>query len=281
MSVRRIPRDALGLGLRPSMFSELMALGTQPSGEQPLRVDYFEVISENYMGAALPPLRNLEQVRRDFPVVMHGVGLNLLGHEPLNERYLDELAALAHAIDAPFVSDHLCWTGSHGLSHHDLLPLPYKHDLIAFAAERAAYVQERLGRPFALENVSSYVQFAASEMNEWEFYRAVVEAAGVSFMLDINNIYVSSQNHEFDPGVYLRHIPFERVVQVHLAGHERMPDGAIIDTHDRPVADAVWDLYQQAWSIGGPFPTLLEWDDKIPTLSELLVEIHRARELQS
>jgi uncharacterized protein (UPF0276 family) len=199
----------------------------------------------------------------------------------LNPRYLDELASLAEIIDAPFVSDHLCWTGAHGVSHHDLLPLPYTQDLIGFAAERAAAVQKHLGRPFALENVSSYVQFATSEMHEWEFYRAVVEEAGVSFMLDINNIYVSSQNHEFDPLLYLKHIAFDRVVQVHLAGHERQPDGAVIDTHDRAVAPAVWELYRTAWSMGGPFPTLLEWDERIPDWPGMLSEIDKARELRS
>jgi uncharacterized protein (UPF0276 family) len=269
----------LGVGLRPALLAELDHVWQ--GGQTPALLDYFEIISENFMGQALPPRRNLQRVRERYAVVMHGVGLNLLGHEPLNEPYLDALAALADSIDAPFVSDHLCWTGAHGLSHHDLLPVPYTKDLIDFAAERAAYVQKRLGRPFALENVSSYVQFAASEMSEWEFYRAVVEAADISMMLDINNIYVSSQNHEFDPRVYLRHIPFERVLQVHLAGHERMPDGAIIDTHDRAVADAVWDLYREAWTIGGPFPTLLEWDDKIPGWPILLQELQKAREMRS
>ncbi len=281
MSLRLIPRDALGVGLRPAIFGELkMQQGSRAMNEH-ASLDYFEIISENFMGPAWPPRRNLDEIRRDFPVVMHGVGLNLLGHEPLNAEYLDELAALADRIDAPFVSDHLCWSGAHGLSHHDLLPAPYRRDLIGYAAERAAYVQKHLGRPFALENVSSYVQFSSSEMNEWEFYRAVVEDAGVGFMLDINNIYVSSQNHEFDPSAYLAHIPFEKVVQVHLAGHERLPDGAIIDTHDRPVADAVWELYREAWALGGPFPTLLEWDDKIPSWTELLQEIHKEREVRS
>lgn len=270
---RSFSRDALGLGLRPALYAEVFA-------ERP-PIDYFEIISENFMGQALPPRQNLARLLQHYPVVLHGVGLNLLGHEPLNENYLDELRRLADAVDAPFVSDHLCWSAAHGATHHDLLPTPYTHDLIAYAAERAAFVQDRLGRPFALENVSSYVQFAASEMSEWEFYRAVVDEAEVGFMLDINNIYVSSQNHEFDPGEYLRHIPFERVVQVHLAGHERLADAALIDTHDRPVAAAVWDLYREAWQIGGPFPTLLEWDDRIPSLAELLMEIQKAREFQT
>jgi uncharacterized protein (UPF0276 family) len=268
----RLKRDAIGIGLRPGLYAEL--LRTRPA------LDYVEIISENFMGPAWPPQENLRRVRAHYPVVMHGVGLNILGHEPLKERYLDELCRLADGIEAPFVSDHLCWTGSHGHVHHDLLPTPYTSDLVGYAAERAAYVQKRLGRPFALENVSSYVQFTASEMNEWEFYRTVVEEAGVSFMLDINNVYVSSQNHGFDPEVYLQNIPFERVVQVHLAGHERLEDGAIIDTHDRPVAPAVWELYRQAWSMGGPFPTLLEWDERIPPWPELMSELNKVREYQ-
>lgn len=272
-AVRRIPRDGLGVGLRPQLM-----LG---EGDFRPPLDYFEIISENFMGPALLPRKNLERALEHYPLVMHGVSLNLLGHEPLNMHYLDELAALAERIDAPFVSDHLCWAGAHGLSHHDLLPTPYTEDLIAYAAERAAFVQKHLARPFALENVSSYVQFEASRLSEWEFYRAVVDAAGVSFMLDINNIYVSSQNHEFDPRVYLQHIPFERVVQVHLAGHHRLADGAIIDTHDRAVADEVWALYRDAWAMGGPFPTLLEWDDMIPEWPVLLQELEKAREVRA
>lgn len=268
-----IPRDALGLGLRPAFQSEVWA--KRPP------VDYFEVITENYLSSAEAPRQNLARVLAHYPVVLHGVGLNILGHEALNEGYLDKLCRLADAIDAPFVSDHLCWTGAHGITHHDLLPTPYTSDLIAYGAERASYVQKRLGRPFALENVSSYVQFQASEMHEWEFYRRLVVEADVNFLLDINNIYVSSQNHSFDPLAYLGHIPFERVLQVHMAGHELLSDGAIVDTHDRPVTPGVWELYRAAWRMGGPFPTLLEWDDKIPSLPELLSELGKAREWQT
>ncbi|MDQ3231920.1 MAG: DUF692 domain-containing protein [Pseudobdellovibrionaceae bacterium] len=270
---QRIARDALGLGLRPALYTRILA-------ERPL-VDYFEIISENFMGPAKPPRQNLAQVRAHYPVVMHGVGLNLLGHEPLNEHYLEALCRLADIVDPPFVSDHLCWTGAHGFSHHDLLPTPYTRDLVGYAADRARRVQERLGRPFALENLSSYVRFAGSEMTEWEFYRAVVDEAGVYFMLDINNIYVSSQNHQFNPLEYLQYIPFDRVVQVHLAGHNRRPDGTIIDTHDRAVDANVWDLYRKAWALGGPFPTLLEWDDDLPPMPELVAEMQKAREFQS
>ncbi len=264
---------ALGLGLRRTHYDEI--LNSQPE------LDYFEIISENFMGSSAHSQRILQAVAKRFPIVPHGVGLNLLGHEPLREDYLDSLCRLADAVDAPFVSDHLCWTGAHGQCHHDLLPTPFTRDLVGYAAERAAQVQFRLQRPLALENLSSYVQFAESEMSEWDFYIKVVRQAGVRFMLDINNVYVSSQNHGFDPKSYIDAIDFSRVVQVHIAGHERLGQGPIIDTHDHPVADAVWDLYRYAWQRGGPFPTLLEWDDKIPTLEQTLKELYKARSYQS
>jgi uncharacterized protein (UPF0276 family) len=266
---RGLPEDALGVGLRVPHYAHVVA-------EAPT-VDYFEVISENFLGAAPVPLRRLAQVRSRYPVVLHGVGLNLLGHAPLDERYLDGLARLADDVDAPFVTDHLCWTGAHGVSHHDLLPTPYRPELVDYAAERANHVQRRLGRPFGIENLSSYVSFHSSSMTEWEFLAAVVRQAGCWFMLDINNVYVSSQNHGFDPDAYLAAIDFSRVLQVHLAGHDREPDGTLVDTHDRAVVDAVWALYARAWRLGGPFPTLLEWDARIPSMSELVAEVGKAK----
>lgn len=268
----QIPRDALGLGLRPALYPYLF--------EHWPKVDYFEIISENFMGPAELPQKNLSKVLRRYPIVLHGVGLNLLGHEPLDACYLDQLAALAERVDAPFVSDHLCWTGAHGLRHHDLLPTPYLKELVDYAAMRAAAVQQHLGRPFALENLSSYLAFEDSEMPEWEFYAAVVNKANCWFMLDINNIYVSSQNHGFNPLDYLAAINFSKVIQVHLAGHERQPDGTIIDTHDQAVCDAVWELYRSAWKMGGPFPTLLEWDDRIPSMPDLIAELEKARRIR-
>lgn len=269
----KIPRDALGLGLRLDHYEAIFADG-------PARPDYFEIISENFMSAAAPPLHNLERIAARFPLVMHGVGLNLLSHDALDTAYLHALRALADRVDPAFVSDHLCWTGLGGQNHHDLLPLPYRRDLIAYAAERAARVQDFLGRPFAIENLSSYVSFETSEMSEWDFYAALVAESGCHFMLDINNIYVSSQNHGFDPRRYLDAIDFSRVVQVHIAGHERQADQLIIDTHDRAPSEAVWDLYREAWNRGGPFPTLLEWDAEIPPYATVLAELGKARELR-
>jgi uncharacterized protein (UPF0276 family) len=267
-----IPRDALGLGLRVPHYPYLF--------EHWPAVDYFEVISENFLGGALPPRQKLERLRGRYPLVLHGVGLNLMGEAPLDEAYLDALCRLADDVDAPFVTDHLCWTGAQGLSHHDLLPTPYVPELIDWAAERAATVQRRLGRPFGIENLSSYVAFKSSTLTEWELYAAVVGRSGCSFMLDINNIYVSSCNHGFDPDAYLAAIDFSRVLQVHMAGHTRQPDGMLVDTHDHPVADEVWALYARAWRLGGPFPTLLERDARIPPMPELLVEIDKARQVR-
>ncbi len=268
-----IARDALGVGLRPPHVGYVI--------ERAPAVDYFEVISENFMGPAAGPLARLDAVRARYPVVLHGVGLNLLGHAPLDERYLDDLCRLADRVDAPFVTDHLCWTGAHGLSHHDLLPLPYTPDLVELAAERAASVQRRLGRPFGVENLSSYVSFRRSTMTEWDFYAAVVREAGCWFMLDVNNVYVSSRNHGFDPSAYLDAIDFSRVLQVHVAGHSAEEGGTIVDTHDHAVDAAVWALYADAWRRGGPFPTLLEWDAKIPSMPELLAELAKAREARA
>jgi uncharacterized protein (UPF0276 family) len=264
-----LSRNAVGLGLRIPHYPYLF--------EHWPDVGYFEIISENFMTNALPPRRNLDRVRERYPIVLHGVGLNLLGQAPLDDAYLDALCRLADHVDAPFVTDHLCWTGAHGIYHHDLLPTPYVPELVDFAAERARKVQARLGRPFGLENLSTYVEFKSSTMTEWEFYTNVVRQAECWFMLDINNIYVSSENHRFDPEPYLEAIDFSRVLQVHVAGHTRRPDGTIIDTHDHPVADAVWKLYERAWRIGGPFPTLLEWDDRIPPMSDVLAELDKAK----
>ncbi len=268
-----LPRDALGIGLRTAHYPYLF--------EHWPDVGYFEVISENFMGPAAPPRARLDAVRARYPVVLHGVGLNLFGPDPLDERYLDALCRLADHVDAPFVTDHLCWTSARGVSHHDLLPVPYVPDLVELAAERAHHVQRRLGRPFGLENLSSYVGFARSTMTEWDFYTSIVREAGCWFMLDVNNIYVSSRNHGFDASTYLRAVDFSRVLQVHLAGHTREPDGTLVDTHDHPVCDDVWALYAEAWRLGGPFPTLLEWDERIPPMPDVLAEIAKAAEVRA
>jgi uncharacterized protein len=267
---RGLVPEALGLGLRVPHYEYVF--------EHAPDIDYFEVISENFLVPAPTPRRRLERVRSHYPIVLHGVGLNLLGHAPLDDKYLDALCRLADTVDAPFVTDHLCWTGAHGVSHHDLLPAPYVPGLALYAAERAHEVQRRLGRPFGIENLSSYVELESSTLTEWEFYAAVVRESGCWSLLDVNNVYVSSQNHGFDPDAYLRAIDFSRVLQVHLAGHTREPNGMLVDTHDRAVATPVWDLYARAWQLGGPFPTLLEWDANVPAMPELLAELGKAKE---
>ncbi len=273
MQTSLLPSHALGLGLRLSHYATIRE--TLPP------LDYFEIISENFMSSAAPPQDMLRFTKQHYPIVLHGVGLNLLGHEALDLNYLEALKQLADQTEALFVTDHLCWSSAHGIRHHDLLPTPFTSDLIAYAAERAAFVQEYLKRPFGLENLSSYLTFPESQMSEWDFYTQVVKTADISYMLDINNIYVSSQNHGFDPRVYIDAIDFSRVLQVHLAGHQRQDSALIIDTHDQKVADEVWQLYRYAWERGGPFPTLLEWDDKIPPLAEVIEELMIARRFQS
>jgi uncharacterized protein (UPF0276 family) len=267
---RGLHADALGLGLRVPHYAYVF--------ENWPDVGYFEVISEDLLGTAPTPRHRVDRVRARYPIVLHGVGLNLLGHQPLDDVYIDALCRLADELDAPFVTDHLCWTGAHGVSHHDLLPTPYVPELVEWAAERAYAVQRRLGRPFGLENLSSYVEFGSSTLTEWEFYSAVVRESGCWSLLDVNNIYVSSQNHGFDPDAYLAAIDFSRVLQVHLAGHTREPNGTIVDTHDHPVASAVWALYARAWRLGGPFPTMIEWDACIPPMPDVLAELAKVEE---
>ncbi|HUB08742.1 MAG TPA: DUF692 domain-containing protein [Myxococcales bacterium] len=273
MSSSALPRDALGVGLRLPHHPYLL--------EHWPEIGYLEIISENFLGDARPPRQKLARLAARYPIVLHGVGLNLLGHAPLDEAYLDSLCRLADDVDAPFVTDHLCWTGAHGVSHHDLLPTPYLPELVEWTAERAAHVQRRLGRPFGIENLSSYVAFRSSTFTEWEFYAEVLRRSGCWALLDVNNIYVSSQNHGFDPDAYLAAIDFSRVLQVHLAGHTIQPDGLRIDTHDHPVAAEVWALYARAWKLGGPFPTLLEWDAHIPPLPDVLAELEKAKQVRA
>lgn len=269
MSSLPIHRHALGLGLRPCFYQALERSSAQ--------VDFFEVLVENYLGISPLPRDNLRRVSERYPIVGHGVSLNLLGSEPLNMDYLSRVKDLVAEFSMPYMTDHLCWSAHGALTHHDLLPVPYARELIPYAAERAAAVQEFLGVPFGIENLSSYVAFTRDEIPEWEFYRAVVEQSGCWHMLDVNNVFVSSKNHRFSAAEYLAAVRWDRVLQVHIAGHQTRPDGLLHDTHDRPVRAEVWELYAEAWRLGGPFPTLLEWDAEIPTLDDAVRELHSAR----
>lgn len=260
-----------GVGLRRDHFERVL------SG--PVRVDWFEAISENFMVPGGRPLDVLTRVRERYPVVLHGVSLSIGSTDPLDEGYLDRLLGLTKRFEPAWVSDHLCWSGVGGRQAHDLLPLPYTEQAIGHVVGRVLRVQERLGRPIALENVSSYVAYAHSAMPEWEFLAEVARRSGCGILLDINNIYVSSRNHHFDPRAYLQGVPTDRVWQFHLAGHSNKGT-FLLDTHDHPVIDEVWDLYRDAVRRFGPVSTLIEWDDKIPEFERLEEESGRARAIQ-
>ena len=257
-----------GIGLRTTHFPRVLD-GTA-------RADWFEAVSENFMIRGGRPLAVLERVRAEAPVVLHGVSLSIGSTDPLNERYLRELRALAERFDPAWVSDHLCWGSFGGHYAHDLLPLPYTEEALAVVVERVERVQERLGRRILLENVSSYVTFTHSAMPEWEFLGAVAERADCGILLDVNNIYVSAVNHGFAADAYIDGVPAARVGQIHLAGHSDKGTH-LLDTHDGPVVEAVWRLYRRAVRRLGRVSTLVEWDERIPELEVVLAEAERAR----
>jgi len=259
-----------GLGLRPDHYSAVLAGAP--------RVDWFEAVTENYLVAGGRPLHHLERIRATHPVALHGVSLSIGGSDPLDRDYLRKLRALSERVEPIWISDHLCWTGVDGLNLHDLLPLPYTEEALVHVAGRVRQVQDILGRRILLENVSSYVGFTASQMSEWEFLTRLTEAADCDLLLDVNNVYVSAVNHGFDPCAFIDGVPAARVRQLHLAGH-RDHGSHIVDTHDAPVADPVWKLYEHTLRRLGPMTTMIERDDHIPPLAELVDELDHAREL--
>lgn len=263
-----VPALGHGIGLRTEHYAEVLATGP--------RVDWFEVISDNFMVPGGNPRRVLRAVRERWPVVLHGVSLSLGGTDPLDARYLDELAALAAEVEPAIVSDHLCWGGHGGRYAHDLLPLPFTEEALAHVAERVLRVQDRLKRRILVENVSSYVAFACSTMTEPEFLTALADRADCGLLLDVNNVFVSAHNHGFDARAFIDAIPAGRVGQFHLAGHSRLGE-LLLDTHDHPVRDEVWQLYRHAVARFGAVPTLIEWDDKLPPLARLVDESLRAK----
>ncbi|MES9930413.1 MAG: DUF692 domain-containing protein, partial [Candidatus Thiodiazotropha sp. 6PDIVS] len=236
------------------------------------------VISENYMVEGGKPLHYLNRIRELYPIMMHGVSLSIGSIEPLDYSYLKKLKALIGWVEPMWFSDHLCWTGINKLNMHDLLPLPYTEEAIDHVVERITRVQDYLGRQMLLENVSSYISYSESQLSEWEFLAEVVERADCLLLLDINNIYVSAYNHNFDPHTYLQAMPSERIYQIHLAGHTQ-EENLIIDTHDHPIADPVYELYADAIQRFGHVSTMIERDDNIPPLAELLCELERVREI--
>ena len=257
-----------GLGLRPEHYEEIAA--------SPGKVGWFEALSENYMVKGGMPLYWLDRIRRDYPMALHGVSLSIGTTDPLDTAYLDELKALADRVQPMWVSDHLCFTGLGGLNMHDLLPLPYTEEALNHVTERVLRVQDHLGRRLVLENVSSYVTYAASEMTEWDFIAALCQRADCDILLDVNNVYVSAFNHEFDAMAFLRAMPRARVRQFHLAGHTHK-GSHIIDTHDHPIVPDVWDLYAEAVKLFPGVPTMIERDADIPPYAELLAELDQAR----
>jgi len=260
--------SGFGLGLRPPHYEAIL--------NEPHDIDWLEIVTENYLGLGGKPLHYLDRIRAKFPVAMHGVSLSIGSTDPLDRGYLAQVRALADRIEPSWISDHLCWAGVEGVNLHDLLPLPYTEETLAVVVDRLGEVQDALGRRLVLENVSSYLTYRASEMTEWEFLREVAQRADCDILLDINNIYVSSVNHRFNPSTYLQAIPKARVRQFHLAGHSDM-GGHLIDTHDAPIIAPVWELYREAVMRFGAVPTMIERDDNIPALNELVAELDQAR----
>jgi uncharacterized protein (UPF0276 family) len=256
-----------GVGLRTPHYAEVVA-------DHPA-VDWFEVITENFMVAGGNPRRVLREVREHYPVVLHGVSLSLGSVDPLDEKYLQNLLALAHETEPAWISDHLCWASYGGHTGHDLWPLPFTEEALEHVARRVQAVQERLGRRILIENVSSYLEYAHSSMPEWEFLSALAQRSDCGLLLDVNNIFVSAHNHDFDPAAFLAGVPIGRVKQIHLAGH-RDEGTHLLDTHDHPVCDGVWSLYRNAVQRFGAVSTLIERDDDIPPLSQVIAESRQA-----
>lgn len=272
MSERRLgyPNLGFGVGLRTPHYAHIL--------EHRPDVDWFEIISENYLDSQGRPRHVLEQIAEQYPIVMHGVSMSIGSTDPLNFDYLGKLKALAEWTNAVWISDHICWTGVNGLNGHDLLPLPYNEESLRHTVDRVRTVQDFLERPLILENPSSYVTFKDSTMTEWEFVARLAEEADCGLLLDVNNVYVSCFNHDLDAGEFIASLPHERIVQFHLAGHTHCGTH-IIDTHDNHVIDQVWDLYRQAHKLTGGVATLLEWDANIPEFDVVHAEVLKARDL--
>ena len=266
------PHLGHGIGLRPPHYAEVV-------DEHPA-VDWFEAITENFMVAGGNPRRVLRAVRERYPVVLHGVSLSLGSVDPLDERYLRDLAALARETEPAWISDHLCWSSYGGHTGHDLWPLPFTEEALDHVARRVEAVQARLGRRILIENVSSYLELAHSTMPEWEFLSELARRADCGLLLDVNNVFVSAHNHGFAPEAFLAGVPVERVKQIHLAGH-RDEGTHLLDTHDHPVCDGVWSLYRSAVERFGAVSTLIERDDDIPPLAEVIAESRQAAAIEA
>lgn len=277
MNVKTIPRlghDNLGLGvgLRATHFPYIL--------ENWPAVDWFEIISENFMDSRGRPRYILDQIAERYPVVMHGVSLSIGSTDPLDMDYLKGLKSLAEGVKPAWISDHICWTGIAGRNTHDLLPVPFTEQTLAHIIERVKIVQDVLERPFVLENPSSYIEFTGSTMDEWEFVTRLAEDADCGLLLDVNNVYVSSFNHDMEPDQFIQSLPHERIVQFHLAGHTNYTTH-LIDTHDNHVVEPVWELYRLAHQLTGGVSTLLEWDANIPPFPVVHDEVLKAKKFMS
>ena len=257
----------IGIGLRIPHYDHILT-------NKPV-VDWFEIISENYMVDGGRPLHVLDQILEQYRVVQHGVSMYFGSAEPLNREHLKRLKTLVRRTRTPWLTDHLCWGSVDGTYSHDLLPMPYTFEAARITAQKIREVRDFVEVPIAVENVSSYAEFHVSEMTEWDFLSEVVEVADCGILLDVNNIYVSSRNHNFDPFEYVNSVPAKRAAQIHIAGHSKFQK-YILDTHDHPVIDPVWKLYARAIELAGPTPTLLEWDDNIPSFDEVHGEALKA-----
>lgn len=273
-----LPNPGFGLGLRSCHVQDALRLIPGQAVGQTRAPDWFEIISENYMDDHGQARATLRRIAERYRLVCHGVSLSIGSTDPLDESYLQRLKQLCDDIAPLWVSDHLCWTGVAGINSHDLLPLPLNRASLNHVAARVQHVQERLGRPLILENPSSYMQFAASDMPEWAFLNELTAATGAGLLLDVNNVYVSGFNLGFDAEQYIAQIAPERVVQVHLAGPTDC-GSHLIDTHDQPVPNPVWQLYARLLQRTGPVATLLEWDANIPPFATLMQELDKARRI--
>jgi uncharacterized protein len=269
MKRSEFPSLGYGVGLRKPHYGEIL--------ESIPPMDWFEVITENFMVAGGRPLHVIDRLRQHYPLVMHGVSLSIGSTDPLNRTYLTDLLTLARRIEPAWISDHLCWTGVGGRNLHDLLPLPYTEEAVAHTARRIREVQDFLGRRILIENVSSYLTYTHSRLTEWDFLTAVADQADCAILLDINNIFVNAFNHRFDARRYIDAMPADRIVQFHLAGHA--DHGTyLLDTHDHSIRPEVWELYEYAVQQLGPVSTLIEWDDNIPEFTVLAATAAEARD---
>ncbi len=259
-----------GLGLRSCHYQQV--LNNKPD------VPWFELLSDNYMAAGGLPLLRAEQVREEYPITLHGVGMSLGSADPLNKTYLKRLKALADRLEPMYISDHLAWVSISGKYTHDLLPIPYTEATVKHISDRINQAQDMLGRKLLVENPSSYLTFKETEMTEWEFIKCVVDATDCDLLLDVNNIYVSARNHGFDPYQYIDAIPVERVKEIHLAGYEKM-ENYLFDTHGYQVHPPVWELYRATIQKMGAVPTLIEWDTDIPTFATLREEAAKSEQV--